>query len=153
MKGIKPFFLLGSLSEVVSIQNLWNFANRIWTCTKPELRLCWIKLCSFDNHHTMAPQFVIKYLYIWYKTSKNSSHIFGRNVVQVTNLGSNGMLLESFMMFDWMVLNQLGKFYYYQCVDIECVWRICGIFIICNWFYIPLKLCNCSLKTMKHLEN
>ena len=26
-----------------------------WTCTKPEFRLCWMKLCSSDNHYTTVP--------------------------------------------------------------------------------------------------
>lgn len=44
----------------------------------------------------MVPQYFIRYLYIWYKTSKNSSHAFGKNIVQVTNLGSNWFVIGKF---------------------------------------------------------
>ena len=33
-----------------------NTMNRVWTCTESEFRLRWMKLCSSDNHYTMAPQ-------------------------------------------------------------------------------------------------
>ena len=32
-----------------------HVASRIWTWAEPEFRLCWMKLCSSDNHYTMAP--------------------------------------------------------------------------------------------------
>ena len=31
-------------------------AGRIWLCAEPNFRLCWIKLCSSDNHYTTAPK-------------------------------------------------------------------------------------------------
>ena len=37
------------------IANLWHATSRIWTCTEPEFRLCWMKLCGSDNHYTTAP--------------------------------------------------------------------------------------------------
>ena len=37
------------------IANFRNAASRIWACTEPEFRLCWIKLCSNDNRYTTAP--------------------------------------------------------------------------------------------------
>ena len=43
-----------SLSEILTIANLWHAASRIWTCTELEFRLNWMKLCSSDNHHTTA---------------------------------------------------------------------------------------------------
>ena len=54
MKGIKPYFLPGPLSEILIIANLWHAASRIWTCAEPEFRLSWMKLCSSNNHYTMA---------------------------------------------------------------------------------------------------
>ena len=30
--------------------------SRVWTCTEPEFRFSWMKLCGSDNHHTMVPQ-------------------------------------------------------------------------------------------------
>ena len=44
------------LSEMLTIANLWHAACRIWTFAGPEFRLCWIKLCSSDNHYTRVPQ-------------------------------------------------------------------------------------------------
>ena len=43
-----------SLSEILTIANLWHAASRIWTCTELEFRLNWMKLCRSDNHHTTA---------------------------------------------------------------------------------------------------
>ena len=58
--GVKPYFQLGPLSEVATIANLQHATSkhatsRIWTCVEPELKLCWRKLCSSDNHYTKAP--------------------------------------------------------------------------------------------------
>ena len=38
------------------IANLWHSMSRVWTCTEPEFRLSWMKLCSSHNHYTMVPQ-------------------------------------------------------------------------------------------------
>ena len=38
------------------IANLWHSMRRVWTCTEPEFRLSWMKLCSSHNHYTMVPQ-------------------------------------------------------------------------------------------------
>ena len=54
-KDIKPYFQPGPLSEILTIANLQYAASRIWTCTEPEFKFCWMKLCSSDNHYTMAP--------------------------------------------------------------------------------------------------
>ena len=42
----------GHLSEILTIANLRRAVSRIWTCSEPELRLCWMKFCSSDNHFT-----------------------------------------------------------------------------------------------------
>ena len=72
MKGIKPCFQPGPPSEILTIANLQDTASRIWACTEPEFRLCWMKLYSSDNHYTTTPclkiwlyQVVIFYL-LWY---------------------------------------------------------------------------------------
>ena len=59
-KVVKPYFLPGSLSEILTITNLWHAASRIWTCAEPEFRLIWIKLCSSDNPYTTALQLLPK---------------------------------------------------------------------------------------------
>ena len=41
------------------IANLWHSMSRVWTCTEPEFRLSWMKLCRSDNHYTTAPQQLI----------------------------------------------------------------------------------------------
>ena len=51
-KGVKPYFQPGPLSEILTIANLRHAASRTWTCAEPEFRLCWMKLCSSDNHYT-----------------------------------------------------------------------------------------------------
>ena len=37
------------------IANLWHSMSRVWTCTEPEFRLSWMKLCSSDNHYNTMP--------------------------------------------------------------------------------------------------
>ena len=32
--------------------NLRHATSRVWTCTAPEFKLSWMKLCSGDNHYT-----------------------------------------------------------------------------------------------------
>ena len=34
---VKPYFQVITLSEILTIANLWNVARRIWTCGEPEL--------------------------------------------------------------------------------------------------------------------
>ena len=49
-------FQPGALSEILTMANLWQTANRIWTCAF-EFRFCWKKLHSSDNYYyTTAPQ-------------------------------------------------------------------------------------------------
>ena len=50
------YFQPGPLPEILTIANLWIAASRIWTYAEPEFRVCWMKLCSSDNHYTLAPQ-------------------------------------------------------------------------------------------------
>ena len=33
--------------------------EQIWTCVEPECRLCWMKLCSRDNHYITAPSYLL----------------------------------------------------------------------------------------------
>ena len=40
--------------EILNIVNLCH-TSEIWTCTKPEFRLWWMKLCSSDKHYTPVP--------------------------------------------------------------------------------------------------
>ena len=49
------YFQPGPLSEILTILNLQHAASRIWTCAEAEFRLCWMKLCSNDNHYNTAP--------------------------------------------------------------------------------------------------
>ena len=37
------------------LANLQHVASRIWTSAEPEFKLCWMKLCSSDNHYTTGP--------------------------------------------------------------------------------------------------
>ena len=46
------YFQPRSLSEILTIANLWHATSRIWTCTESEFRLCWIKLCISDNQYS-----------------------------------------------------------------------------------------------------
>ena len=39
-----------SLLEVITIVNIRHTASRIWACAESQLRLCWMNLCSSDNH-------------------------------------------------------------------------------------------------------
>ena len=55
-EGVYLYFQPGPLSEILTISNLQHATSRIWTCAEPEFRLCWMKLCSSDNHYTTAPQ-------------------------------------------------------------------------------------------------
>ena len=42
----------GKASEILTIANLQHATSKIWTSAEPEFRVCWIKLCSCDNHYT-----------------------------------------------------------------------------------------------------
>ena len=42
------------MSEIFPIRNIWHAASSIWPYTEPEFRLCWLKLCSSNNHYTTA---------------------------------------------------------------------------------------------------
>ena len=53
-RGVKPYFYSGPLSEILTIANLRHAAGRIWIRAEPGFRLCWVKLCSIDNHDTTA---------------------------------------------------------------------------------------------------
>lgn len=44
----------GPKSEFLINTNLRHNANRIWKCAELEFRLCWMRLCSSDNHWTTA---------------------------------------------------------------------------------------------------
>ena len=54
-KSIQPYFQPGPLSEIFTITILRHAGSRIWTSAEPAFRLCWMKLCSSDNHYTTAP--------------------------------------------------------------------------------------------------
>ena len=56
VKGIYLYFQPGPLPEFLTIANLQHATSRIGICSEPEFRLCWMKLCSNDNHYTMAQQ-------------------------------------------------------------------------------------------------
>ena len=56
MKGVKSYFQSRSLSEILTISNLWHTTSRIWTCAEPEFRLWWMKLCSSDIHCTTVTE-------------------------------------------------------------------------------------------------
>ena len=43
------------LPEIFTIADLRHTACRTWTCTEPEFRLCWVKLCNSDNHYITDP--------------------------------------------------------------------------------------------------
>ena len=42
------------MSEILSITYLQDAASWAWTSAEPEFRLSWMKLCSSDNHYTIA---------------------------------------------------------------------------------------------------
>ena len=43
-----------SSQDHLTISNLQHTASRIWTCRETEFRLCWMKLCTSDNHYLTA---------------------------------------------------------------------------------------------------
>ena len=45
------------MSEILTIANSWHDGSKMWTWKEPKFRLCWIKLCSSDNHHATAPRY------------------------------------------------------------------------------------------------
>ena len=52
----KAFSLISSRDncQKSSPSRISNTPSRVWTCAEPEFRLSWMKLCSSDNHYTMA---------------------------------------------------------------------------------------------------
>ena len=71
-KGVKPYFQPRPLSEILTIANHQHAASSTWTCAEPEFRLCWMKLCSSDNHYTTVPANVSSIsllLFFWEFTS------------------------------------------------------------------------------------
>ena len=51
------YFRSDPLPEILTIANLQHAACRTWTSMEPKFRLCWMKLCSSDNHYTTAPRY------------------------------------------------------------------------------------------------
>ena len=68
----KTYFQSGPLSEILTISNPRHAASRIWTCAEREFRLCWMKLCSSDNHYTTtcAPKIDIRNLTNFYQSTR-----------------------------------------------------------------------------------
>ena len=54
LKAFTPYFQPGPSSEILTIANLRHAGSKVWTCAESEFRLCWMKLCSSDNHYTMS---------------------------------------------------------------------------------------------------
>ena len=52
VKCVKPYFHPKPLSEILTTVNPWHVMHRTWTCAEPEFRLCWMDLCSSDDHNT-----------------------------------------------------------------------------------------------------
>ena len=59
-------FPAGAIVRIVTITNLWHAASRIWTCSEPEFRLCWMKLCSSDNHYTAGKTLLEELIFVAY---------------------------------------------------------------------------------------
>ena len=63
-KGFKPHYQPGPLSEITTITNLWQAANKILTCTEPKFRLCWVQtefgLCTSSVWHDGGTNGILK---------------------------------------------------------------------------------------------
>ena len=55
-KAFMTYLKPGPISEINTIADIWHAATRVWTWAESEFRLCWMKLCSSDNHYTIAPR-------------------------------------------------------------------------------------------------
>ena len=59
------------MSEILTIANLRHATSRAWTCAEPEIRLCWMNLCSSDNHDIMMAPLVRRVsTFLWVLQSK-----------------------------------------------------------------------------------
>ena len=58
-KAFTPYFQPRPLSEILTIANLRHAESKVWTHAESEFRLCWMKLCSSDNHYTTAPKYTL----------------------------------------------------------------------------------------------
>ena len=62
VKDVKFYFRLRLLSEILTIANLQHATSRIRTCLELEVRDCWMKLCSSDNHYSVTIAAIQGYL-------------------------------------------------------------------------------------------
>ena len=103
-KAFMPYFQPGPLSEILTIANLWHAARSVWTWAKSKFRLCWMKLCSSDNHYTMAPLKQIKEtwknkpLHDQYQQQSQQTDIDQTNTNQWLRSVGMGAEIEEFIM-------------------------------------------------------
>ena len=115
-KGVKPYFLPGPLSEILTIANLRHAASRIWACAKPGFRLCWIKLCSSANQGVVKlPTKSCDLLTAWLRDKENTLYLdfcstYACQTCQSANLGWGNLpnksrdLLTSQLCDNWKTL-------------------------------------------------
>ena len=90
-------FLTGTIAGILTIANLRHYANRIWTCVEPDLRLRWMKLCSSDNHCTTEG---LKIRHLGNISSTGSCH--DRHL---WNFKYFGNILFSFLKWCWTIFD------------------------------------------------
>ena len=87
-KGVQPYFLLGPWSKILTITNLQHAASRIWTCTEPEFRLHWMRLCSGDNYFTLILSHKFFHITLLFCSKKKSccDHCFPKKIRPQTTI-------------------------------------------------------------------
>ena len=79
-KGWSLILKPGILLEIRTIANLEHAASSISASAEPEFSLCWMKLCSSDNHHIASSSiFAKKCLINWISIGKRLIDTFWYN--------------------------------------------------------------------------
>ena len=100
-----PYFQSGPLSEIFNIANFRHPASRVLTCAESEFKLCWMKLCSSDNHFTTALHIGVIHEGKQSTRANNlASVIYNMKIVQANNVASviYYMKIAQFQWPKWM---------------------------------------------------
>ena len=109
-KGVKPYFQPGPLSEILTIANLRHAASRIWTSAEPEFRLCWMKLCSSDNHYTTVPPNVCSISLLYFSGNLLRSFLSRHGFKTLFKLRGGGKFLAEVLFLNWKVKHPVFHF-------------------------------------------
>ena len=72
--------IFSSRNHCLTIVNLRHAVSRIWACAELEFRVCWIQLCSSDNHYTTILLYLQTYSTSFFCKSQHGMHCHTANL-------------------------------------------------------------------------